>query len=160
MPNAVLLRLATTGARATLCLCAALMMALLLAAGPAAAKPIIGAQCSAAQYLKADKCIKKQENDLMNNVKNPRFVACLADGSVLCCRKSSTGPGYNCESVTRAGPWDDGTTPAPGNATNVPAPSGPFGEVPGAGTNAPATNGPAGGWSSGVFNGGFLHKAQ
>lgn len=95
------------------CLAAVLAIGATAAAGSADDKPKLGVQCTTAQFLKASECTKKTEQDIMNNVPNPRFVACLADGTVHCCRKSTAGPGYNCTSV-RAGAAGDVTSPTGG----------------------------------------------
>jgi hypothetical protein len=111
----------------------AVALGLLLAAGPADAKPKLGVECSVAQTVKASACVKKIEQDLMNNVANPHMLTCLADGTVACCKKSNIGPGYNCTYV-RVGASDGVTSPL-GNATNAPAtnPSPPPGVFSGAG---------------------------
>lgn len=111
----------------------AVALGLLLVAGPVAAKPKLGVECSVAQTVKASACVKKIEQDLMNNVANPHMLTCLADGTVACCQKSSIGPGYNCTYV-RVGASDSVTSPL-GNATNAPPtnPSPPPGVFSGAG---------------------------
>lgn len=121
---------------------AAATLGLLLAAGPAAAKPKqLGVQCSAAQALKATRCLKQVQDDLINDAANPHFVACLADGSVWCCRRSTSGPGNNCTTVRTAGPGSINQVPL-GNATNAP----------------PTTNAPT---APGTFGGlGIFHKTQ
>ena len=141
MPSTILLRPSTSGAQAAMCLCVALMMTLLLTAGPAAAKPKkLGVDCSFSQMSKpgAQACLSKRDQDVINDVPNLHFVACLADGTAHCCQKSSAGAGYNCTSV-RVG--------VPGDVTS------PLGEA----TNAPVTNPSPGS----VFGGaGVLHRAQ
>jgi hypothetical protein len=119
----------------------AVALGLLLVAGPAAAKPKqLGVTCTTAQTIKGSKCLDGVADDIMNNVANPRFLACLADGSVWCCRKSSSGAGNNCTTVRTAGPGSIYQVPL-GNATDAPP------------TNAPTAPGTFGGV-------GTFHKAQ
>lgn len=61
------------------------------------------------QDPRAEECLKKTADDVMNGDPNPHFLLCLLDGGVSCCKefdRASGGKGRRCDRIFRV---DTGT---------------------------------------------------
>jgi hypothetical protein len=79
-----------------------ILFALLFFASSAQAlpRPASGSNCKSdwVNNEGAMQCFIGGEEDIRNGVKHPRYVACLPNGEVHCCRDQDSG-GQNCEAV-------------------------------------------------------------